>query len=184
MEITVSADLEAIIAKARDEAMRTGHYGLTVDHLVLGALRHADNKFCKALKALGVSLVELKNHIDSQVFRPKPVPFNEGGRIGFAHSAVSALNLSIYEALKEESSQPGPEHLLIAASRCGKNAFRDFLDSRGITTAKIADAVAGKAVPQKTKKAPLPDAHDIADALEAELRRVMASGSFKSGIAS
>lgn len=184
MEITVSPDLELIIAKARDEAMRTGHYGLTVDHLVLGALRHSDNKFCRALKSLGISLGELKEHIDAQVFRPNPVPYNEGGRIGFAHSAVSALNLSIYEALKTESSQPGPEHLLIAASRCERNAFRDFLDARGITTAMLADAVAGKPAAQKPRKAPLPKAEDIADALEAELRRVMASGTFKSGIVS
>ena len=182
MEITVSPDLEAIIAKARDEAMRTGHYGLTVDHLVLGALRHSDNKFCRTLKSLGISTEELKGYIDFQVSRPTSVPYNEGGRIGFAHSAVSALNLSIYEALREGSSQPGPEHLLIAASRCGKNAFRDFLDSHGISTSMITDAVAGKI--GKPRKAPMPKAEDIADALEAELRRVMASGTFKSGIAS
>lgn len=184
MEITVSPELEAIISKARDEAMRTGHYGLGVDHLVLGALRHSDNRFCKALGALGISMEELKEHIDAQVFRPSPVPFNDGGRIGLAHSALSALNLSIYEALKEGSSQPGPEHLLIAASRCGKCAFQDFLSSRGITTAMLEDAVAGKNVPQKARKAPLPDADDIARALEAELRRVMASGAYKSGMAS
>lgn len=182
MEITVSPDLEAIIAKARDEAMRTGHYGLTVDHLVLGAMRHSDNKFCRTLKSLGINMEELKEYIDFQVSRPTSVPYNEGSRIGFAHSAVSALNLSIYEALKEGSSQPGPEHLLIAASRCGKNAFRDFLDSHGITTATLTDAVAGKI--EKPRKAPMPKAEDIADALEAELRRVMASGTFKSGITS
>lgn len=184
MEITVSPDLEAIIARARDEAMRTGHYGLTVDHLVLGALRHSGNRLCEALESLGVSMSELKDYIDRQVFRPAPVPFNDSGRIGFAHSAVSALNLSIYEALKEGSSQPGPEHLLIAASRCGRSAFKDFLDSRSITTAGIEEAVAGKTAPKKPQKAPLPSADDIADALEAELRRVMASGTFKSGIAS
>lgn len=183
MEISVSPELAAIIGYARDEAMRTGHFGLGVDHLVLGALRHDANSFCSILRRLGVDTAELKRYIDSQVFRPQGIPYGEENRIGLAHSALSALNLSVYEALRAECQQPGAEHLLIAASRCEKNAFRDFLDSKGIDTAAIRDAVAGKAAPARPRKAPMPSAEDIADALEAELRRVMASGSkVKSGI--
>ena len=181
MELSVSPELEAIIGYARNEAMRTGHFGMTVDHLVLGALRHADNKFCRTLKALGVDAGELKGYIDAQVFRPEGIPYGQEDRIGMARSALSALNLTVYEALKEDCHQPGAEHLLIAASRCMGNAFRDFLDQRGIDTAAICATIAGKS-PRKTSSKPVPMAEDIADALEAELRRVMASGSLKTGI--
>lgn len=185
MEISVSPLLETILGYARDEAVRTGHFGLTVDHLALGALRHGDNEFCTILKSLGIDLDELKGHIDSQVFRPQPISWADSGRVGFARSAVNALNLSVYEALKEDCHQPGPAHLLIGASRCERNAFKDFLDSKGIGTAELAAARAGKLQRPLPKKSNLPDAKDIADALEAELRRVMAEGySINGGIPS
>lgn len=185
MEISVSPILETILGYARDEAVRTGHFGLTVDHLVLGALRHADNEFCTVLKSLGVSLQELKEYIDAQVFRPQAISWSDSDRVGFARSAVNALNLSVYEALREECHQPGPGHLLIGASRCEKNAFKDFLDARGIGTAALAAARSGKPQRPVPGKTVLPDARDIADALEAELRRVMAEGyRIKGGIPS
>lgn len=176
MDISVSPLLETILGYARDEAMRTGHFGLTVDHLALGALRHGDNGFCSLLKACGVDLAALKEHIDRQVFRPRAISWSDSSRIGFTASAVNALNLSIYEALKEDCHQPGPEHLLLGAARCSRNAFKDYLDSMGIDASTIASARAGKLQKPVQKKSPLPDAKDIADALEAELRRVMAEG--------
>lgn len=176
MEISVSPQLETILGYARDEAMRTGHFGLTVDHLALGALRHGDNEFCSLLQAVGIDLAELKEYIDRQVFRPQAISWADSERIGFTRSAVNALNLSIYEALKEECQQPGPAHLLIGASRCEKNAFKDFLDAKGIDTAALVMARSGEVNRPVAKKTNLPDAKDIADALEAELRRVMAQG--------
>ena len=46
MEIKISDELNDIIRYARDEAMRTGSYGIGPDHLFLGILRHGENAAC------------------------------------------------------------------------------------------------------------------------------------------
>ena len=43
MEIRISEELNSIINYAREEAMRTGSYGIGPDHLFLGIIRHGDN---------------------------------------------------------------------------------------------------------------------------------------------
>ena len=52
MEIKISDELNSIIRYAREEAMRTGSYGIGPDHLFLGMMRQADNDACKVLSAL------------------------------------------------------------------------------------------------------------------------------------
>ena len=42
MEIKISRELNIIINFARDEAMRTGSYGISPDHLLLGIIRHRE----------------------------------------------------------------------------------------------------------------------------------------------
>ena len=43
MEISISNELNYIISYSREEAMRTGSYGIAPDHLFLGILRHKEN---------------------------------------------------------------------------------------------------------------------------------------------
>ena len=63
MEIKISRELNIIINFARDEAMRTGSYGISPDHLMLGIIRHRDNAAADALLGLGVDLEMLKQSI-------------------------------------------------------------------------------------------------------------------------
>ena len=50
MEIRISDELNDIIRYAKDEAMRTGSYGIGPDHLFLGVLRHGDNAAFRTVK--------------------------------------------------------------------------------------------------------------------------------------
>ena len=43
MQIQISDALNGIIKYAREEAMRTGSYGIGPDHLFLGIIRHEEN---------------------------------------------------------------------------------------------------------------------------------------------
>jgi len=52
MEIRISDELNDIIRYARDEAMRTGSYGIGPDHLFLGVLRHGDNAAFRTVTGL------------------------------------------------------------------------------------------------------------------------------------
>ena len=183
MEISVSPELEVILGYARDEAMRTGHYGMTADHLILGALRQGGNRLCRALRALGTAPEELKAYIDAQVFREDGIPYVDAHRIGLARGAVNLLNLSVYEALKADCDQPASEHLLLALTRCAGCAAKDFLDARGIGRDSVEEALQNQAKSAKPRrKRELPRAEDIADALEAELKRVMEKDGIKAAI--
>ena len=52
MGISISDELNAIINYSRDEAMRTGSYGIAPDHLFLGIIRHGENTAADALRGL------------------------------------------------------------------------------------------------------------------------------------
>ena len=54
MQLQVSEELNLVIKYAREEAMRTGSYGIGPDHLFLGIIRHEENLAFKALQNLGV----------------------------------------------------------------------------------------------------------------------------------
>ena len=63
MEIRISEELNSIINYAREEAMRTGSYGIGPDHLFLGIIRHGDNPACTVLRSLGADLESMKAFI-------------------------------------------------------------------------------------------------------------------------
>ena len=65
MQIQISDALNGIIKYAREEAMRTGSYGIGPDHLFLGIIRHEENTAFQVLQGLGVEPAELKGFIDS-----------------------------------------------------------------------------------------------------------------------
>ena len=89
MEIKFSTDLQTILRYARDEAARTGSYGVGADHVVLGLLRHRDNDACRILSACGVDLDRFKQDIDAQVLGEQPVPWPDQGRIRPTRSAAA-----------------------------------------------------------------------------------------------
>ena len=67
MQLQVSEELNGIIKYSREEAMRTGSYGIGPDHLLLGIIRHEENAAFKAIQALGVEPSNLKAYIDSRI---------------------------------------------------------------------------------------------------------------------
>lgn len=173
MEITVSPELETVLGFSRDEAMRTGHYGIGADHLMLGILRHTDNEACRTLQSLGVDLKAMKRRIDDAIFREQAIPYSDEDRIGFARSAHSALNLTVYESLKCAQTSAGPEHLLLAISQSAGTAARSILDSLGINREVLAGKMRGMGLLKPIPDPVFPKAEEIAKALEEELRRVI-----------
>ena len=74
MDIKVSDELNGIIGYAREEALRTGSYGIGPDHLFLGIIRHAENPAAATLKGLDVDTDQLKKFIDSRIFTSEQIP--------------------------------------------------------------------------------------------------------------
>ena len=92
MEIRISEELNSIISLSRDEAMRTGSYGIAPDHLMLGIIRHGENSAMDILRGLGTDVSEMKQFIDSKIFtRPAPAELVYYLRYSLLpHSALSA----------------------------------------------------------------------------------------------
>ena len=173
MDIRFSPELARVAEYARGEAMRTGHYGISVSHLMLGILRQAGNAACTALDSAGLDRREFKEFIDSRIFRSRNVPFSDLEKTGICKSAQSALNLAVYEALKDGSEEVTPLHLLLAISHTEGNPCAEFLSLKGVGYSALRPEPASKPEPARSRKQNIPSAADIADAIEAEIRRTM-----------
>ena len=137
MEVNISQELNDIIRFAREEAMRTGSYGISPDHLFLGMLRHADNDAVLALNGLGVMPDEFKDFIDSHIFVNEPIPYSELDKISFTRYAQNVLSITVMEASKMKSHEARSIHLILALCRTTENYGQAYLRSKGIDYGKL-----------------------------------------------
>ena len=127
MTIRISEELNLILNFSREEAMRTGSYGIGPDHMMLGIIRHGDNQACEILKELGLDLQEMKQFIDSKIFSDTHIPFSEIDRINFSRSAHNILSFSVLEATRLRCDEASAIHLLLALSRSTGNWSQSYL---------------------------------------------------------
>ena len=60
MQLKVTEELNQVIKYAREEAMRTGSYGIGPDHLFLGIIRQEENAAFTTLQHLGIEPADVK----------------------------------------------------------------------------------------------------------------------------
>ena len=132
MEISISDELNSIINYSREEAMRTGSYGIAPDHLFLGMLRHKENSATDALIGTGADVEELKQFIDSRVFTNEHIPYSDIDKISFSRGAQNVLSFTILEATKLKSRQASSQHLLLALMRAKGSYGCTYLNDLGI----------------------------------------------------
>ena len=132
MEIGISDELNSIINFSREEAMRTGCYGIAPDHLFLGILRHKENAGCDALMGCGVDVNEMKQFIDSRIFTNEHIPYSDIDSVTFSRGAQNVLSFTILEATKVRSASASSQHLLLALCREGSSYGSSYLHDLGI----------------------------------------------------
>jgi ATP-dependent Clp protease ATP-binding subunit ClpC len=132
MEITISDQLHSVINFSREEAMRTGSYGIAPDHLLLGLLRHRENSAVDALRGLGIDVEELKQFVDSHIFTNEHIPYSEIDSITFSRGVQNVLSFTILEATKLRNRQAGVEHLLLALCRAGDSYGVTYIRDNGV----------------------------------------------------
>ncbi len=137
MEIRISGELNDIIRYARDEAMRTGSYGIGPDHLFLGVLRHGDNAAFKAVTAQGIAPDNFKRFIDSHIFTNEPIPYSESDRISFTRYAQNVLSITVLEASKQGVDEATSLHLLLALCRTTENYGQAYLRQHGVDYGRL-----------------------------------------------
>lgn len=132
MEISISDELNSIINFSREEAMRTGSYGIAPDHLYLGILRHRENTAVDAMRGCVVDIEEMKQFIDSRIFTNEHVPYSDIDKVSFSRGAQNVLSFTILEATKVRSAQASSQHLLLALCREGSSYGSTYLRDLGI----------------------------------------------------
>lgn len=137
MDIRVSDELNGIIGFSREEAMRTGSYGIGNDHLFLGIIRHRENCAYGALQGLDIDLEQMKRFIDSKINTNETIPYSDLEKITFSRGAQNVLSLTILEATQLRSSEAGPQHLLLALCRSTGSYGLAFLRSVGTDYGRI-----------------------------------------------
>lgn len=137
MEIRISGELNDIIRYAKDEAMRTGSYGIGPDHLFLGVLRHGDNAAFKAVTAQGIDPDNFKRFIDSHIFTNEPIPFSESDRMSFTRYAQNVLSITVLEASKQGVDEANSMHLLLALCRTTENYGQAYLRQHGVDYGRL-----------------------------------------------
>ncbi len=137
MEIRISEELNAIINFAREEAMRTGSYGISPDHLMLGIIRHGENTALDILKGLETDIRELKHFIDSRIFTNEHIPYSEAEHITFSRGAQNVLSITVLEASRMNGSEASSQHLLLALCRNTGSYSQSYLRDIGIDYGRI-----------------------------------------------
>ncbi len=137
MEINISNELNSIINFSREEAMRTGNYGIGPDHLYLGIIRHMENTAVDALRGLEVDIQEFKEFIDNRIFTNQKIPYSEIDSITFSRGSQNVLSLCILESSRLKSAEASSQHLLLALSRSTSSYGQTYLRDLGIDYARI-----------------------------------------------
>lgn len=132
MEISISDELSSIINYSREEAMRTGSYGIAPDHLFLGIIRHRENTAADVLRGVGVDMEEMKQFIDDRIFTNEHIPYSDIDKISFSRGTQNVLSFTILEATKLRSAQASSQHLLLALCKVGSSYGSTYLHDLGI----------------------------------------------------
>ena len=132
MEIRFSDEINEILNLAREEAMRTGSYGIDIDHIFLGMLRHRKNDACEMLRELEVDMDEAKEFIDKHILTSESIPYSSMEKIRLTKSSQRLISLAVLEATKLGESQTRPLHLLLAISRDSSSYAHEFLELKSV----------------------------------------------------
>ncbi|MBP5483396.1 MAG: ATP-dependent Clp protease ATP-binding subunit [Bacteroidales bacterium] len=137
MQLKITDDLNQVIKYAREEAMRTGSYGIGPDHLFLGIIRHEENEAFKALQNLGIEPADLKTFIDQRIFTNETIPYEQLEHINFSRQAQNVLSITIMEAGRLKSPAAAPQHLLLALCRTTESYGQVYLRTHGIDYGRL-----------------------------------------------
>lgn len=132
MEISISDELSSIINFSREEAMRTGSYGIAPDHLFLGIIRHRENTAVDALRGAMVDIDEMKQFIDEKIFTNEHIPYSDIDKVSFSRGTQNVLSFTLLEATRARSAQASSQHLLLALCKASSSYGSTYLNDLGV----------------------------------------------------
>ena len=121
-----TAQAREVIVLAQEEAVGLRHNYIGTEHLLLGLLRIGDGPAARVLAGFGVTIDEARRMVARVV---GPGDEEPAGQIPFTPRSKNVLELAFREALRLQSGDVGPEHILLGLAREGEGvAARILLD--------------------------------------------------------
>jgi ATP-dependent Clp protease ATP-binding subunit ClpC len=114
MEAKFSPRVKDVITYSREEALRLGHDYIGTEHLLLGIIREGEGSAVRLLKAMNVSLSDLRREIENLTSGSARKTTNNLGNIPLVKQAERALKITYLEAKIFKSNVIGTEHLLLS----------------------------------------------------------------------
>jgi len=136
-KMKISTELETIIDFAIEEAMRTGCFSVTPDHLFLGLLREGKSEAFRSLPANGVDTRSLKEEVEEELFAEQGIPYGNEDSIVLSRESENLINLAFGEALKHGESEVTGMHMLCALLRQGQGNAYNGLKRCGLSVDRI-----------------------------------------------
>lgn len=168
MNLRLPKEINEIIGISREEAMRTGCYEITPDHLVLGIIRHEENTAYRLLQKFRVDLHLLKSNLNGSLSHDTIIPFEESDKISFSDQVHDVLKEMIISARANKISSPDAVQMLLAIIRCNNSLVAAILKDQGVTPEAIIvsmESTKKDVKPEETEE-PLPKKKAKASALE------------------
>lgn len=133
-----SSEFDTILLYAREEAVRTGHNVVGSDHIMLGILRHRDNRACRILSELSVSSDDLKSALDAALMKEKAIPFGKAQEVYQGADAERIIGAALMAASQVSELTIDSAHLLIALSEdtsslAGQLLSKEVVNRQSIT---------------------------------------------------
>lgn len=135
MEINISEKLKTILNYSTEEAMRIGSDRVGVEHVVLGMIRHEENKAVEIIRHFGMDPKSLKKRIEEALVshnlpldgsrdRDRPLPVN--------HQLDIMVKVMYLESLRLKQEQVEPEHALLAILKNESSLASSIFNASGI----------------------------------------------------
>jgi dihydroneopterin aldolase len=118
------------VVLAQEEAGRFRHNYIGTEHLLLGLLREDEGVAARALTALGITLEEAREQVESVVGYSEGAP---GPQAPFTPRSKKVFELALREALQLEHNYIGTEHILLGLVR----------ENEGVAARVLSDLGAG-----------------------------------------
>ncbi|HRO76409.1 MAG TPA: Clp protease N-terminal domain-containing protein, partial [Crocinitomicaceae bacterium] len=141
MEAKFSPRVKDVLSFSREEAVRLGNDFISVEHLLLGAIREGEGKAITFLNRLGINLAMVRKDIESELSKMailSPNNINVKANIPLVKQAEKVLKFMYLEAKVYQSTQIGTEHLLLSMLKIEDCFACKILNKYGVIYDNIA----------------------------------------------
>jgi ATP-dependent Clp protease ATP-binding subunit ClpC len=127
-----------VVVLAQEEARLLNHNYIGTEHILLGLISEGEGVAAKALESLGVSLDQVRAHVEEIIGTGTSTP---QGHPPFTPRAKKVLELSLREALQLGHNYIGTEHILLGLIREGEGVAAQVLQKLGADLGRVRQQV-------------------------------------------